>query len=72
MTKHLTGTREEWLAARLDLSKRDTQSRVAASIENRPPEMGSSLESYWTRALSAFKTYVETAQDHQPLSPPES
>jgi hypothetical protein len=63
MTKHLTGTREEWLAARLDPSKRDTQSRVASNIQDRPPETRSGLEPYWTRALNAFKTYVEMAQD---------
>jgi len=72
MTKHLTGTREEWLAARLDQSKRDTQSRVAPSTQDRPPETGSSAESYWTRALSAFKAHIERALDRQPLSPSES
>jgi len=71
MTMRLTGTREKSLAARLDLSRRDTQSPVASNTQDRPQEAGSSLDSYWTRALSAFETYVGTARAQELLEPDE-
>jgi len=69
MTMRLTGTREESLAARLDLSRRDAHSRAASDTQDRPQEAGSSLDSYWTRALSAFETYVGTARAQELLEP---
>jgi hypothetical protein len=69
MTMRLTGTREESLAVGPDLSRRDAQSRVASNIQDRPQEAGSSLDSYWTRALSAFETYVGTARAQELLEP---